>query len=168
MKLKRKTSFKIINGVGYKLIIRQLHNLLIQDGLFTLSRQSVCVSQSQRRIVQNYYSLRFKGCTFQIWSYLKLDFLHDANTSMGHGSKVTHRRLYATSEVTWSTSISKGDITAICALKEIHSFAKKGIKEWNALVRTSNIALVPPPSYLSLPIPTCLQHQVQSKSNGHN
>ena len=27
------------------------------------------------------------GSPYQIRSYLKVDFLHDANTSMGHGSK---------------------------------------------------------------------------------
>jgi len=33
-------------------------------------------------IVQNHFSRRFEGCTSQIRSYLKLDFLHDANTSI--------------------------------------------------------------------------------------
>jgi len=43
--------------------------------------------QTHKRIVQNHFSRRFEGCTSQIWSYLILGFLHDANTSMGHGSK---------------------------------------------------------------------------------
>ena len=38
--------------------------------------------QTDRRIVQNYFSRRFEGCTSQIWSYLEVDFLHDANTSI--------------------------------------------------------------------------------------
>ena len=42
---------------------------------------------THKRIVQNHLSRRFDGCTSQIRSYLKLDFSHDANTSMGPGSK---------------------------------------------------------------------------------
>jgi len=38
--------------------------------------------QAHRRIVQNHFSRRFEGCTSQIRSYLKVDFLHDANTSI--------------------------------------------------------------------------------------
>ena len=38
--------------------------------------------QTDRRIVQNHFSRRFGGCTFQIRSYLEVDFLHDANTSI--------------------------------------------------------------------------------------
>ena len=38
--------------------------------------------QTQRRIVQNHFSRRFGGCTSQIRSYLEVDFLHDANTSI--------------------------------------------------------------------------------------
>ena len=38
--------------------------------------------QTHRRIVQNHFSRRFGGCTSQIWSYLEVDFLHDANTSI--------------------------------------------------------------------------------------
>jgi len=34
------------------------------------------------RIVQNHFSRRFEGCTSQIRSYLEVDFLHDANTSI--------------------------------------------------------------------------------------
>jgi len=36
--------------------------------------------QTHRRVVQNHFSRRFEGCTSQIRSYLKLNFLHDANT----------------------------------------------------------------------------------------
>jgi len=35
-----------------------------------------------RRIAQNHFSWRFEGCTSQIRSYLEVDFLHDANTSI--------------------------------------------------------------------------------------
>ena len=38
--------------------------------------------QTLRRIVQNHFSQRFGGCTSQIGSYLEVDFLHDANTSI--------------------------------------------------------------------------------------
>jgi len=38
--------------------------------------------QTHRLIVQNHFSRRFGGCTSQIWSYLEVDFLHDANTSI--------------------------------------------------------------------------------------
>ena len=38
--------------------------------------------QTHRRIVQNHFSRRFDGCTSQIRSYLEVDFLHDANTSI--------------------------------------------------------------------------------------
>ena len=38
--------------------------------------------QTDRRIVQNHFSRRFGGCTSQIRSYLEVDFLHDANTSI--------------------------------------------------------------------------------------
>jgi len=38
--------------------------------------------QTHRRIVQNIFSWRFEGCTSQIRSYLEVDFLHDANTSI--------------------------------------------------------------------------------------
>ena len=38
--------------------------------------------QTHRRIVQNHFSRRFGGCTSQIQSYLEVDFLHDANTSI--------------------------------------------------------------------------------------
>jgi len=38
--------------------------------------------QTHRRVVQNHFSRRFEGCTSQIRSYLKLDFLHDANASI--------------------------------------------------------------------------------------
>ena len=38
--------------------------------------------QTHRRIVQNNFSRRFEGCTSQIRSYLEVDFLHDANTSI--------------------------------------------------------------------------------------
>ena len=38
--------------------------------------------QTHRRIVQNQFSRRFRGCTSQIRSYLEVDFLHDANTSI--------------------------------------------------------------------------------------
>ena len=37
---------------------------------------------THRRIVQNHFSRRFGGCTSQIRSYLEVDFLHDANTSI--------------------------------------------------------------------------------------
>ena len=43
---------------------------------------------------KNHFSRRFDGCTAsQIRSYLKLDLLHDANTSMGHGSKISQRKV---------------------------------------------------------------------------
>jgi len=38
--------------------------------------------QTHRRIVENHFSRRFGGCTSQIRSYLEVDFLHDANTSI--------------------------------------------------------------------------------------
>ena len=38
--------------------------------------------QTHRRIIQNHFSRRFGGCTSQIRSYLEVDFLHDANTSI--------------------------------------------------------------------------------------
>ena len=38
--------------------------------------------QTHRRIVENHFSRRFMGCTSQIRSYLVVDFLHDANTSI--------------------------------------------------------------------------------------
>jgi len=38
--------------------------------------------QTHRRIVQNHFSRRVEGCTPQIRSYLKVEFLHDANTSI--------------------------------------------------------------------------------------
>jgi len=38
--------------------------------------------QTHRRIVQNLFPRRFEGCTSQIRSYLEVDFLHDANTSI--------------------------------------------------------------------------------------
>jgi len=38
--------------------------------------------QTHSRIVQNHFSRRFGGCTSQIRSYLEVDFLHDANTSI--------------------------------------------------------------------------------------
>jgi len=44
--------------------------------------------KTHRRIVYNYFFQRFGGFTCQIGSYLEVDFLHDANTSMGHGSKM--------------------------------------------------------------------------------
>jgi len=34
-----------------------------------------------------HFSRRFESCTFQSRSYLDVDFLHDDNPSMGHGSK---------------------------------------------------------------------------------
>jgi len=37
---------------------------------------------TDRRIVQNHFSRRFEGCASQIRSYLEVDFLHDANTSI--------------------------------------------------------------------------------------
>ena len=48
--------------------------------------------QTHRRIVQNHFSRRFGGCTSQIRSYLEVDFLHDANTSID--MEVICRRLY--------------------------------------------------------------------------
>ena len=39
-------------------------------------------THTHRRIVQNHFSRRFGGCTSQIRSYLEVDFLHDANTSI--------------------------------------------------------------------------------------
>jgi len=44
-------------------------------------------TDTQTRIVHNHFSQRFEGSTSQIRSYLELEFSHDANTSMGHGSK---------------------------------------------------------------------------------
>jgi len=38
--------------------------------------------QTHRRVVQNHFSRRFEGCTSQIRSCLKLDFLLDTNTSI--------------------------------------------------------------------------------------
>ena len=38
--------------------------------------------KTHRRIVQNHFSRRFEGCTSQIRSYLEVDFLQDANTSI--------------------------------------------------------------------------------------
>ena len=38
--------------------------------------------QTHRRIVQNHFSRRFGGCISQIRSYIEVDFLHDANTSI--------------------------------------------------------------------------------------
>ena len=38
--------------------------------------------QTHRRIVQNHFSRRFGDGTSQIRSYLEVDFLHDANTSI--------------------------------------------------------------------------------------
>jgi len=38
--------------------------------------------QTHRRIVQNHFSRRFEDCTSQIRSYLEVDFLHGANTSI--------------------------------------------------------------------------------------
>ena len=37
---------------------------------------------THRRVGQNHFSRRIEGCTSEIRSYLKLDFLHDANTSI--------------------------------------------------------------------------------------
>jgi len=38
--------------------------------------------QTHRRTVPNHFSRRFEGCISQIRSYLEVDFLHDANTSI--------------------------------------------------------------------------------------
>ena len=45
-------------------------------------RQTDTHTHTHRRIVQNHFSRRFGGCTSQIRSYLEVDFLHDANTSI--------------------------------------------------------------------------------------
>ena len=47
--------------------------------------------QTHRRIVQNLFSRRFEGCTSQIRSYLEVDFLHDANTSIDMEVKMEPR-----------------------------------------------------------------------------
>jgi len=44
--------------------------------------------QTDRRIVQNHFSRRFGGCTSQIRSYLEVDFLYDANTSIDMEVKI--------------------------------------------------------------------------------
>ena len=52
---------------------------------FTRTPVRVCGKSYRKthgRVVQNHFSRRFEGCTSQIRSYLKLDFLHDANTSI--------------------------------------------------------------------------------------
>ena len=38
--------------------------------------------QTHRRTVQNHFPRRFEGCISQIRSYLEVDFLHDAGTSI--------------------------------------------------------------------------------------
>jgi len=38
--------------------------------------------QTHRRTVQNHFPRRFEGCISQIRSYLEVDFLDDANTSI--------------------------------------------------------------------------------------
>jgi len=38
-----------------------------------------------------HFSRRSEGCTFKIQFYLEVDFSHDANTSMGHGSNKQDR-----------------------------------------------------------------------------
>jgi len=50
-----------------------------------------------RQIVQDHFSRRLEGCTSQIRSNLEVDFLHYANTSMGHGSNTNFQ---LSSEVT--------------------------------------------------------------------
>jgi len=49
--------------------------------------------QTHRRIVQNHFSPRFGGCTSQIRSYLEVDFLHDANTSIDMEVKNTKNNI---------------------------------------------------------------------------
>jgi len=50
--------------------------------------------QTHRRIVQNHFSRRFGCCTSRIRSYLEVDFLHDANTSIDMEVKTqNHKRL---------------------------------------------------------------------------
>jgi len=51
-----------------------------QDG--QTARQTDRQKDTHRRIVQNHFSRRFGGCTSQIRSYLEVEFLHDANTSI--------------------------------------------------------------------------------------
>ena len=48
-------------------------------------------THTHRRIVQNHFSRRFEGCTSQIRSYLEVDFLHDANTSIDMEVKCLER-----------------------------------------------------------------------------
>jgi len=48
--------------------------------------------ETHRRIVQKHFSRRFEGCTSR--SYLGEDFVHDANTSMGHGSNTSRVGVY--------------------------------------------------------------------------
>ena len=55
-------------------------------------RLTLSLTHTHRRIVQNHISRRFEGCNFQIRSHLELDYLHDTNTSMGHGGKMPPSR----------------------------------------------------------------------------
>jgi len=51
-------------------------------------RQTDRPTHTLRRVVENHFSRRFQGCTSQIRFYLKLDFLHDANTSIDMEIKI--------------------------------------------------------------------------------
>ena len=48
--------------------------------------------QTHRRTVQNHFSRRFEGCTSEIRSYLEVDFLHDANTSIDMEVKQLYKK----------------------------------------------------------------------------
>jgi len=56
--------------------------------------------RTDRRIVQNHFYRRFEGFISQIRSYLEVDFLHDANTSIDMEVK----SLYRGEQHLWHTS----------------------------------------------------------------
>jgi len=57
-----------------------LRKRLQQDRQTDRQKDRQTHGHTDRRVVQNPFSRRFGGCTSQIRSYLKLDFLHDSNT----------------------------------------------------------------------------------------
>jgi len=66
----------------------QLDQLTLTPVKVRLKSYSKTDRQTNTQIVQNHFLdvLKVVRYTSQIRSHLKVDFLHDANTSMGHGS----------------------------------------------------------------------------------
>jgi len=75
--------------------------------------------QTDRRIVQNHFSRRFEGSTSQIRSFLEVDVLHDANTSIDMEviRKVTRQGL--------GLSCGQGDSITVESLRTLYTETKR-------------------------------------------